>query len=237
MERETNPSLTVITTRKNNMASTYISTITVDLWKQAITLAWAGPDAARQPQGPFHCAPGKGLPGVNCDNAATSRSGNTNCTPKGEWTVLGYQRRFLDFPEAEWVTQFQSLERGIALHYYPVVPQSPASHGCVRVADYAIAKLMYDRSEPNLTRVIVKEELRPQMVVMRRGDRNDNVRKMQRRLVERGYSTSVDGDFGPGTEAVLKRFQRDQGLSGVDGVFGPATYTALFANVRVMINA
>lgn len=210
------------------MSETYISKVTVDLWQQAITLEWTGANAHMQPVGPFHCAPGKGFAGLSCDNVATSRAAGTNCTPKGEWTVLGHQRRFGAFPEAEWVTLFQSLARGIALHYYPQVPQYPASHGCVRIADYAIAKRIYHYTKTNQTAVVVQGELRPQMVVRRRGDRGETVRKVQRRLAEIGYAIVVDGDFGPGTEATLKKFQRDRKLAGIDGIFGPATYYELF---------
>ncbi|MFK8185144.1 MAG: hypothetical protein AB8B99_17365 [Phormidesmis sp.] len=83
------------------MANTYISNVSVDLWQQAITLTWTGPEATHQPQGPFHCAPDRGIPGINCDRETTSRRANTQCTPKGAWTVLGYQRRFIAHPEAE----------------------------------------------------------------------------------------------------------------------------------------
>lgn len=224
------------------MTNTYISEVSVDLWKQAITLTWAGADAHHQPQGPFHCSPGKGLAGISCDRETTSRRANTNCTPKGEWTVLGYQRRFIAYPEAEWVTQFQSLERGIAFHYYPVVPQYPASHGCVRVADYEIAKLIYDKTEPLKTKVVVHGELRPIPTVLVRGQTGPAIEKIQKRLVENGYSLSVDGDFGATTESIVKQFQSDAGLSSVDGVFGPATYDALFASHaaasrRVLVHA
>ena len=68
------------------MANTYISKVSVDLWQQAITLEWTGPDANHQPTGPFHCSPGKGLPGISCDHVMTSHRANTNCTPKGEWS-------------------------------------------------------------------------------------------------------------------------------------------------------
>jgi len=210
------------------MTNTYLSKVSVDLWKQAITLEWSGADTAHQPRGPFHCSPGKGLPGISCEHAPTSRRANTNCTPKGEWTVLGYQRRFVAYPEAEWVTQFQSLERGIAFHYYPVVPHYPDSHGCIRVADYDIAKLIYNKTEPLKTKVVVHGELRPFLSVLERGKAGSTVAKVQKRLVERGYSLAVDGDFGNTTETIVKQFQKDAGLPVIDGVFGPATYNALF---------
>lgn len=43
-----------------------------------------------------------------------------------------------------------------------------------------------------------------------------------------GYDVEPDGNFGPGTEKVLKQFQQDNGLI-VDGVAGEKTWTTLFA--------
>jgi len=57
---------------------------------------------------------------------------------------------------------------------------------------------------------------------LRRGSSGEDVRTLQRSLNERGYGLEVDGRFGPGTEAAVRRFQAAQGLS-VDGVVGPAT--------------
>lgn len=216
------------------MLSTYISRVSVDLWQQTVTLTWIGPDAEKQISGPFRCSPGKGLPGVDCDPEVNSRRVNSNCTPKGEWRVLGYQRRFVGFPDAEWVTQFQSLERGIALHYYPFVPPYPDSHGCVRIADYNAAKLIYENTEPLRTRVAVYGELRPSQKVLKRGERGPTVAKIQRKLAERGYQLTVDGEFGPSTESVVKQLQKDAGLPVVDGVFGPMSYTALFESSALM---
>ncbi len=49
---------------------------------------------------------------------------------------------------------------------------------------------------------------------------------MQAALAGLGYTLRADGIFGPRTEAVVRRFQQDAGLS-VDGIAGPATRTAL----------
>jgi len=62
--------------------------------------------------------------------------------------------------------------------------------------------------------------------VLRVGDRGADVTALQTALAGRGYSVTVDGAFGPGTEAVVKQFQQGQGLSA-DGVVGGLTWSAL----------
>ena len=60
-----------------------------------------------------------------------------------------------------------------------------------------------------------------QVVVVKRGDRGDAVRKVQEAL-----GVGVDGVFGPVTERAVKRFQRSHSLL-VDGIVGPQTRGAL----------
>jgi len=69
---------------------------------------------------------------------------------------------------------------------------------------------------------------------LRRGDKGQAVTEMQTLLMKLGYdlgSYGVDGDFGKDTEAAVKRFQRDHGLT-VDGVVGSQTRAALEAAVQ-----
>ena len=68
----------------------------------------------------------------------------------------------------------------------------------------------------------------PEGVVLRRGARGAEVTQVQEALVALGYSTSVDGRFGPATAQVVKSFQTSSGLNP-DGVVGPATLSALSA--------
>jgi putative chitinase len=56
---------------------------------------------------------------------------------------------------------------------------------------------------------------------LRRGSKGDLVRKLQAKL-----GLTADGDFGPGTEAALKKWQTANGLTA-DGVAGPKTMTKL----------
>lgn len=66
-----------------------------------------------------------------------------------------------------------------------------------------------------------------QIRTLRLGDKGDDVTALQRKLKLAGfYRTTVDGDFGPATEAAVKAFQRSAGLKA-DGVVGDRTRTAL----------
>jgi hypothetical protein len=70
----------------------------------------------------------------------------------------------------------------------------------------------------------------PEGVVLRRGARGAEVRQVQEALVALGYSTTIDGKFGPATAQTVKSFQASSGLTA-DGVVGPATLSALSAAV------
>jgi hypothetical protein len=52
------------------------------------------------------------------------------------------------------------------------------------------------------------------------------VRTVQGLLMARGYSITLDGVFGPATDAVVRRFQGNAHLAA-DGVVGPKTWPAL----------
>jgi hypothetical protein len=64
------------------------------------------------------------------------------------------------------------------------------------------------------------------------GDTGTQVKVLQRALASLGFSTGkIDGQYGPATEAALKRFQRSARLTA-DGIVGPATLRALAASLR-----
>lgn len=59
------------------------------------------------------------------------------------------------------------------------------------------------------------------------GSRGDAVKELQQRLQALGlYQGNIGGNFGPGTEAAVKAFQQQKGLT-VDGWAGPETMAAL----------
>lgn len=125
--------------------ATYISGINVDVGTQQVTLTWTGPNAGSGPTGPFHCSPGAGNCGVNCNDTAASNRSGSHCTPKGSFTVQRFACALGGHPEAQNATYFQS-GRGIAFHRYPSVPDCPASHGCVRMRREA-SEIIYDNSK------------------------------------------------------------------------------------------
>ncbi|HWG89228.1 MAG TPA: penicillin-insensitive murein endopeptidase [Candidatus Thermoplasmatota archaeon] len=64
-----------------------------------------------------------------------------------------------------------------------------------------------------------------------RGNRGSDVMAIQYLLRHRGYSVSVDGIFGSGTESAVKSFQTNNGLTA-DGIVGPNTWGKLVVTVQ-----
>ena len=62
--------------------------------------------------------------------------------------------------------------------------------------------------------------------MIRLGDKGHEVALCQRMLLEKGYSVSVDADFGPKTLSVVKQFQKDY-LLLADGIVGQMTWEPL----------
>ena len=65
------------------------------------------------------------------------------------------------------------------------------------------------------------------MPVLSKGSKGELVEKIQYRLSYCGYyKSTIDGDFGSGTEAAVKELQKSTGLS-VDGIVGDRTWHQL----------
>ena len=62
---------------------------------------------------------------------------------------------------------------------------------------------------------------------LRRGSTGEDVKKLQNMLLQLNYNVgTVDGQFGPTTESVVKLFQEKQNLT-VDGIVGKNTWMTL----------
>lgn len=69
----------------------------------------------------------------------------------------------------------------------------------------------------------------PVKPTLKRGSKGEYVTLAQTELINKGYSCGsfgADGQFGAATEAAVKRFQKDNGLTA-DGIIGPKTWAAL----------
>ncbi|HEY1014752.1 MAG TPA: peptidoglycan-binding protein [Herpetosiphonaceae bacterium] len=67
--------------------------------------------------------------------------------------------------------------------------------------------------------------------VVQNGSTGPNVTAVQYLLRHRGYSLTVDGDFGPGTKSAVTSFQSANGLAA-DGIVGANTWGKLIVTVR-----
>ena len=64
-------------------------------------------------------------------------------------------------------------------------------------------------------------------MLLKLGSKGDDVKKLQEKL-----GTIVDGDFGPGTEKLVKQWQTTNGLTA-DGIVGDGTWTKMFGATKV----
>ena len=63
-------------------------------------------------------------------------------------------------------------------------------------------------------------------MVLRKRSRGHQVRLLQTHLRNLGYNIGIDGSFGNVTKAVVKAYQKDNGLK-IDGIYGPMSQRAI----------
>ena len=90
---------------------------------------------------------------------------------------------------------------------------------------WGIPKGLYSTEELRKAGLNVDDE--KNIPTLRRGSQGDEVADLQMLLnAKYGYKLDIDGDFGKETEAAVKDYQKNHGLT-VDGVVGPKTWKAL----------
>jgi hypothetical protein len=67
--------------------------------------------------------------------------------------------------------------------------------------------------------------------VVKKGNKGDNVKRVQEWLSLRGFGTAIDRDFGPATEHCVKNFQEANHLR-VTGIVDQATYDSLISPLK-----
>ena len=68
------------------------------------------------------------------------------------------------------------------------------------------------------------------MPLIKKGSKGYAVKKLQEMLNDKGYKLTVDGDFGPATDAAVRAYQKANHLD-VDGEVGEHTWASLFGSV------
>ena len=81
---------------------------------------------------------------------------------------------------------------------------------------------LHTRGQPST----LQRTARRVMSVTRPLMRGEDVKTVQRHLKQQGFRITVDGQYGPGTKNIVKRFQHKQDLTA-DGIVGPGTFAAL----------
>lgn len=92
--------------------------------------------------------------------------------------------------------------------------------------DVDLPTLLRGGSTAPATPVFVPEEWHGEY--LRRGSSGIRVVQIQQRLARRGWTVTVDGNFGRQTDTIVRKFQLEKGLP-VDGIIGKATWDALYA--------
>ncbi|HEX6290498.1 MAG TPA: N-acetylmuramoyl-L-alanine amidase [Herpetosiphonaceae bacterium] len=67
--------------------------------------------------------------------------------------------------------------------------------------------------------------------IVQRGDTGERVKTIQYLLRHRGYSLTIDGIFGSGTESAVRSFQTSVGITS-DGIVGAMTWESLIITTR-----
>ena len=68
---------------------------------------------------------------------------------------------------------------------------------------------------------------------LKKGSRGDDVKDLQQKLKNLGWTLEVDGIFGDRTDAIVRSFQGSKGID-VDGIVGPQTRAAFSVADRVL---
>lgn len=136
-----------------------------------------------------------------------------NFRTSNEASVLLRSGEFIELKEGRYTDQSAYLRRG------DILVTRTQGHTVVVLSDGAKAETAADD---------VETEAR---TTLKRGMRGEDVRRLQARLMELGYSLpkyGADGEYGKETVEAVKAFQLDRGLTA-DGIAGEATLAALNA--------
>jgi len=145
--------------RNPDFPATHIEMVYIDLTcpSNAVHLAWAGPLAELGPAGPWRSSAGRGQPCYDCNEVGDSNTQDSWCTPKGVFTVAGFDDHLEAVPACCYATWVIHKPRFIAIHSHRDIPFQAESHGCIRVP-FDVAQLIHNNSLAGVTRVCIYGE-------------------------------------------------------------------------------
>ncbi|EPZ43067.1 hypothetical protein N007_01620 [Alicyclobacillus acidoterrestris ATCC 49025] len=150
----------------------------------------------------------------------------TTPTPIGDWLIIEKQPN----PGGPFGTAWMRLSvpnGGYAIHGNDDASSIGQSitHGCVRMAN-TDATTLYN-TVPLGTLVTIMGQLATTRLLDIGATPGSDIAEVQQMLQALGYySSSIDGVYGPSTQAAVRAFQQAQQLSP-DGVVGPQTIVAI----------
>jgi len=161
--------------------------------------------------------------------------GNWQGITSGNSSFIGIEAENTGLTNDPWpAVQIDAYRRGVAAilkkiganaimccgHKEYALPAGRKSDPTFDMSDFRqqVGALVAGTAPPPTVIPAVDTQGRP---TLRRGARGDLVKQIQSKL-----EVDADGIFGPGTEAALRQFQRDNGLVP-DGIVGPQTWAAL----------
>lgn len=145
--------------------------------------------------------------GIVIEDVGTQTGVSTSKITASKWTYWG-ELKCMNFDVAEGET---------------VPPANPAENAPSAPADNP------GDNSPTLPDPAPETPNNGEKPTLRNGDRGDAVKEAQTLLIGKGYSCGkqgADGIFGKNTEAAVRQFQTENGLTA-DGVIGAATWAAL----------
>ncbi len=134
-----------------------------------------------------------------------------------EASTLSKSGEFVEMKDKKYTTKSDYLRRG------DILVTKTKGHTAVVLSNGSKAATDYNGTpEP-----AVKYNLGDR--ILKNGMEGPDVKELQTKLIELGYSCGsygIDGEFGDATEMAVRKFQKDHGCD-VDGEFGPETNAAL----------
>lgn len=136
------------------------------------------------------------------------------------WEVVPSEPWHIRYTEGDQVPQ--AVKEWLALH-----PKEPSIFGTL-AEQKAAAEAAAVKKQENVVVNNESKEDPSSLPIISKPNKGKAVKKLQSLLTQKGFPAGADGDFGPKTEEMVKKFQEKNKLP-VNGVVDQATWAALLS--------